>query len=71
MQPKTIGERVAALRKTRSLTQEELARLIFVKRQAVCRWETGVRNIPAEQIGKIAVALNTSCDYIILGKKNC
>jgi repressor LexA len=65
----TIGERVAELRKRRSLTQEELARILFVNRSTVTKWETDDREISCEYVGKIAVALNTSCDYLILGKE--
>lgn len=65
----TIGERVAELRKRRSLTQEELARILFVNRSTVTKWETNGREISSEYVGKIAVALNTSCDYLILGKE--
>ena len=67
----SIGERVAKLREKRSLTQDELARLLSVNQSAVSHWEKGIRNIPSEQVGKIAIALNTSCDYLILGKKSC
>lgn len=67
----SIGERVAKLRESRNLTQGELARLLSVNQSAVSHWEKGIRNIPADQIGRIAKALNTSCDYLILGEKSC
>ena len=36
-----VGERIAQLRKSRGMTQEDLARSVFVTRQAVSRWEQG------------------------------
>lgn len=65
----SIGERVAKLRERRSLNQEELAKLLSVKQETICYWEKGKRQIPAEQVGKIATTLNTTCDYLILGKR--
>ena len=38
---KTIGERIAELRKARSMTQEELASVIGVSAQSVSKWENG------------------------------
>ena len=38
----TIGERIAALRRAAGLSQEQLAELLEVSRQAVSKWETGV-----------------------------
>lgn len=71
MQTKTIGERVANLRKKRSLNQEELARLLLVKQCTVSRWESGEVTISAEEAGKIAKTLNVTCDYLILGERSC
>lgn len=65
----SIGERVAKLREKRSLNQEELAKLLSVKQETISHWEKGKRQIPAEQVGKIATTLNTTCDYLILGKR--
>ena len=37
-----IGSTIAALRKSRGLTQEQLAALVGVSGPAVSKWETGV-----------------------------
>lgn len=38
-----IKDKLASLRRERGLTQEDLARKVYVTRQAVSRWEHGVR----------------------------
>ena len=37
----TVGDALVRIRKERNLTQEGLARKLFVTRQAVSRWENG------------------------------
>ena len=44
-----IGERVRQLRKSRGITQDELANHLSVSRQAVSRWETG-SSVPSIEI---------------------
>lgn len=36
-----VGKRIATLRKTKGLSQEQLAELLHVSAQAVSKWETG------------------------------
>lgn len=38
----TMGARISALRKKRSLTQDQLAEMVGVTSQAVSKWENGV-----------------------------
>lgn len=63
----SIGDRIAKLRKEKGLTQQELADLLYVKRENIAYWENGQRDIKSGQIVQIADALNTSCDYILRG----
>lgn len=35
----TTGEKIAALRKSKGITQEELAEMLKISRQSVSRWE--------------------------------
>lgn len=36
-----VGQRIATLRRTKGLSQEQLAELLHVSAQAVSKWETG------------------------------
>lgn len=39
---KTLGAKIAALRKIRNMTQEQLAAQLGISAPAVSKWETGV-----------------------------
>lgn len=41
--PMPTKDTIAAIRREAGLTQEEMARRLYVTRQAVSRWENGVR----------------------------
>ena len=41
MIPMTLGENLRELRIGRGLSQEEVARALFVSRQSVSKWENG------------------------------
>ena len=61
--PGILSERIAALRKERGLTQEQLGKMVGVSYQAVGKWEKGgapdVELLPilAEQLGVTIDAL--------------
>ena len=38
----TLGEKLQTLRRSRGLSQEQLAEILEVSRQAVSKWENGV-----------------------------
>lgn len=42
MQSETMGKRIAAFRKERGLTQDQLAERLGISAQAVSKWETEV-----------------------------
>lgn len=55
-----LGERIAALRKTRHLTQTQLAEALGVSQQAVQAYEAGRRRIPVSALPVVARALSAS-----------
>jgi len=72
MQDKTkkIAERVIALRKTKDISQAELARKVGLTKGALSQFERGIIGLTAENMGEIARVLNTSTDYLIFGKED-
>lgn len=63
---KKIGERIALMRKERSLTGERFAELLEVSPQAVSKWETG-KNLPETVLlPAISKVLGISIDSILI-----
>ena len=61
----TIAKAIADLRVTHHLTQEEFAQMVFVSRDLVSKWETGVRRPDWQTIEKISGLFHVSTDAII------
>jgi transcriptional regulator with XRE-family HTH domain len=59
----TVGERIREIRKHK-FTQAQLAEAIGVHVMTVRRWESGSRFPNAEDLQKLALALNTSIAYL-------
>ena len=52
-----IGERIKAIRKTKNLTQNDLALCIGKDRSQIVRYEKGKSDIPLSVLEKIAMVL--------------
>ena len=63
-----VGRRIRALREQRALTQVELAQVLRVTQSNVSEMERGVRGLTIHQVVKLAKALRTSTDAILVGK---
>lgn len=61
----TTGEKLAALRKKKGITQEQLAELLQVSRQSVSRWEMDVAFPETEKLIKLARLLECSIDFLL------
>ncbi len=61
----TTGEKLAALRKKKGITQEHLAELLQVSRQSVSRWEMDVAFPETEKLIKLARLLECSIDFLL------
>lgn len=60
-----FGERLAALRKERSLTQVQLAEQLGVSQQAVTAYESGQRRVPISTLPLLAQALGVTVEELI------
>lgn len=63
----TIGERIAHLRKVKGISQGDLAKAMYVKREVVTHWEVGDRDLKTEYTIKLADYFGVTCDYLLRG----
>ncbi|GKX27822.1 transcriptional regulator [Vallitalea longa] len=69
MNNNSIGYRILNLRKKKKFTQKELAVKVHVTEATMSRYENNLREPKGEIINRIALALNTTTDYL-LGRSN-
>lgn len=62
---KALGAHVTKLRRSRGMTQAELARAIGVSQQAVFAWEIGERRISVLVLAKLSKIFSTSVENIV------
>jgi transcriptional regulator with XRE-family HTH domain len=58
-------KRLQELRRAHGLTQDAVARRLFMKQPQYQRYESGVRDLPADVLLKLTALYNTSADYIL------
>lgn len=61
----TTGEKLAALRKRKGITQERLAEILKVSRQSVSRWEMDAAFPETEKLIKLSKLLECSIDFLL------
>lgn len=61
----TTGEKIAALRKEKGITQEALAERLKVARQSVSRWEMDAAFPETEKLIKLSRILECSIDFLL------
>ncbi len=64
-----IAERLKDLRKKARYSQEQVAEILNVSRQAVSKWESAQGYPDIENIIKLAQMYEVSTDYLLLGKE--
>ncbi|MDD6633910.1 MAG: helix-turn-helix transcriptional regulator [Ruminococcus sp.] len=64
-----VGERLKALRKNKGMTQNEVAQALGIRRQELCFFENGTRDLKTELTIKFAKFYNVSCDYLLTGEE--
>lgn len=65
-----MGKRIAARRKELKMTQESLAEKVGVSLQTISCVELGKKAIRPYNLIRLCSALETSTDYILVGRKN-
>mgnify|MGYP006376318637 CR=1 FL=1 len=64
-----FNEKLQELRKNRSLTQEELAEILYVSRTAISKWESGRGYPNIESLKDISEFFSVSIDDLLSGEK--
>ena len=60
-----LSEKLIALRKKKSWSQEEFAEKMEISRQAISRWENGTALPDAQNILRISKLFNVTADYLL------
>jgi len=63
-----FGERLKFLRTQRDKTQDELAKILNVKRVSLSNWETGRASPGYTMLKKLASYFNVTVDYLLNGE---
>jgi len=61
----TIGERIKQARKTRRLTQAELAQAIGVRQEQITRWEKGLISPAKVHLAELARVFDCTTDWLL------
>ena len=70
----TLGDKLSKLRKENNYTQEQLADLLGVSRQAISKWESNITYPETDKLIRISELFNCSLDYLLKEKEktnNC
>ena len=59
-----FAEKLIALRKSRELTQEQLAEQLNVSRQSISKWESGQVIPEVEKIVELSKVFDVTVDYL-------
>lgn len=61
----TIGEKISRLRKETNYTQEQLADILGVSRQAISKWESNITYPETDKLIRLSKLFNCSLDYLL------
>ena len=65
----SIGERISELRKSKNISQGQLADAVGISRQAISKWENDLTSPDTIHLIKLADALDTEVEYLATGRK--
>ena len=60
-----LGRRIKELRKTRNITQQDLAEMLGVSYQAISRWENNITSPDITALPVLANIFNVTVDYLL------
>ena len=60
-----LSEKLTELRKSKKISQEELADILLTSRQAVSKWERGESYPDIDRLKDLAIYFNVSVDYLL------
>lgn len=60
-----LGENLRKLRKSRKHSQDDIAKILNISRQAYCRYENNQRELPLDALCKLADFYEESTDAIL------
>lgn len=63
----SVGQKIKVLRKTRGLTQQQLADKLDIQRATISNYEIGRRSPHLKELEKIASVLGVNIDYFAIG----
>lgn len=66
----SIGERIIELRKQQNISQQQLAEMMEVSRQAVSKWENDLSSPDTIHLIRLADALGADVEYLATGKSS-
>lgn len=62
----TLGEKLSKLRKENNYTQEQLADVLGVSRQAISKWESNITYPETDKLVRISKLFHCTTDYLLL-----
>lgn len=65
----SVGLRITQLRTDRNMSQNQLAQVMGVSRQAVSKWENGLSTPDATKMILLADVLDTDLEYLTTGRQ--
>ncbi len=60
-----LGKRIKEVRKSRDLTQDDLAQMIGVSKVTICYWEKEIKKPSTKNLILLSKKLNTPVEYLI------
>ncbi len=70
MDPIKIGNFIKQLRTERNMSQEDLAKFLFIDRSVISKWESGKRTPDIKYIAEMCKEFNVSLDEFVYGERN-